>query len=227
VKHLKKVDLAIAVAMILTALQAFNAWSYRSIPLGPLANVNSKLEIPSVSWNSSPRSIVLAFTTSCHFCQKSGEFYAELSRAVADQANVRFIVVAPEEDRIIRDWMNGHGISKFEHVRQNFMLHGFKLTPSIAIVDGEGVVTDLALGFLSRSEEKQVLDRVVGQGDRFSIRAELHRTETDWFENYGSDYLGSEMSDLWCRHFLKGVGLTYGMRFVRSGEIARLQLLLS
>ena len=126
-------------------------------------DVGSTVDLPGVDWSRKHRHVVLAFTTACKFCVASGEFYGRLSQWIEEHPDNQLIVVSPEPRLRIRQWMTLHGVAAFQHVQENFLLRGFRITPTIALVDSTGRVRDLIIARLTDTEEELLFRRLKGQ----------------------------------------------------------------
>ena len=179
---LRALDGLILVCLLVTVWQLLNP-PERRIPTVTVAQARplqlaSTVELPAVDWSEARRHVVIAFSTSCQYSVASGDFYRKMSTWLTEHTGQRIMVVAPEAESIIQDWMLSNGIEHFRHVRENFILHGFRLTPTIAFVDSSGVVTDLTVGQLSPDEEAKVLARLAGGNQEPLNIGTEHYTQT-------------------------------------------------
>ena len=62
------------------------------IKVNPLAE-GSRLSFLNIDWKSSERTLILAISTTCHFCSESAPFYKKL---IAEKGNMRLIAVLPQ-----------------------------------------------------------------------------------------------------------------------------------
>lgn len=120
------------------------------------------LRIPGINWTDATGHIVLGFVTTCSYCQASAPFYNRLSQWIDARADYRLVVLSPQPEATIEQWMRERGIRNFTPVRENFALRGFTATPSIAIVDNRGAITDVVFGQLTQAEETQFIARLDG-----------------------------------------------------------------
>ena len=178
-------DCVIAVSCLLTLWQLHLPAGARSsvrstAEQAPPIDLGGFLALPGVDWTSSDKTVVVPFTLGCHLSIASAPFYQTLSQHVARRGDQRLIIVAPEPEADVSQWMHANGISEFHHVRQNFILVGLRLTPTVAVVNRNGIVTDLAVGKLDGPEEEHILARLSGQSpDPVSFKTELYKQAWD------------------------------------------------
>jgi len=118
-----------------------------------------KLKISGVEWSNSQRTIVLALSTHCHFCTASGDFYKRLQE-VARARGVPIVAVLPQPTDEARSYLENLGV-RIAVVKQA-PLDSLRVsaTPTLMMVNSEGVVTDSWIGQLSLKIEKEVISKL-------------------------------------------------------------------
>lgn len=103
--------------------------------------------------------MVLAISTTCHFCNESAPFYDELV-SQCKQQHVRTIAVLPQPTVEAESYLKDKGIA-VDEVRQA-ILSGLRIngTPTLLLVDGGGIVRSVWIGKLESSGEKEVLAKL-------------------------------------------------------------------
>ena len=176
-------------ARVLDALIVFiaiwTAWQFFASPRRsasinrlPPIQLKSTLTLPGIDWSRAPRHIVLAMTLSCKFCQSSADLYKRLSEWVSAHPEFSFIVVAPESESGLKQWMMAKGVLNYSHVKENFHLRGFRYTPTIVLVDQSGAVTDMVVGKMSADEEDELFNRLAGHGSPLNIDPQTRVTQS-------------------------------------------------
>jgi thioredoxin-related protein len=116
----------------------------------------SSLEI---DWKQSRQTLILAISSSCHFCTESAPFYKTLARSKGD---TRIIALLPQPVEDGRKYLEKLGVS-VDEVRQTGLekigVHG---TPTVMLIDASGAVKNSWVGFLSPEAELDVLRAVKG-----------------------------------------------------------------
>jgi hypothetical protein len=115
-----------------------------------------KLNLPDVDWAKNGQTLLLVLSSGCHFCTESAPFYQRLIR----ESGINRIALLPQPADEGRRYIESLGITVGE-VRQ-VRLDSLRVigTPTILIVDRDGVVTDSWVGVLSPEEETALLGRV-------------------------------------------------------------------
>jgi len=120
----------------------------------------SRLNLPAVDWASQEKTLVLALRQGCHFCAESAPFYQRLARAAANSPKVHLMAVLPGDVPADASYLNGLGV-KIQDIRQaDLGWLQLPYTPTLAVIDRDGVVRDVWVGKLSDSREKQVMKRL-------------------------------------------------------------------
>lgn len=119
---------------------------------------DAKLSIPGIDWAKSEQTLLLALSSTCHFCSESAPFYRQLVKERG--SSVRIIAVLPQSVQAGRDYLNRLGVSVDDVMQVEFNSLGVKGTPTLILADSNGVVLDSWVGKLPSSEEAEVLSRV-------------------------------------------------------------------
>ena len=159
----KKIEMGANVAIIIVALVAV-AIFVRNYWMGPAElhhniKTGSKFGLKVEDGRGSPKTVVLALSTNCHFCTESAGFYRELSLQ-CHQRHIPIIAVLPQEIAASQSYLTGEGVT-VDEVRQA-QLSDLRVdgTPTLVIVDGNGIVKKVWYGKLPSNKEKEVLDEI-------------------------------------------------------------------
>lgn len=159
----KKIEMGANVAIIIVALVAVTMLvkNYWASPAEPHHSITtgSKFGLKVENGRGSPKTVVLALSTNCHFCTESAEFYRELSLQ-CQQRHIPIIAVLPQEIAASQSYLTGEGVT-VDEVRQA-QLSDLRVdgTPTVVIVDGNGIVKKVWYGKLPGNKEKEVLDEI-------------------------------------------------------------------
>jgi peroxiredoxin len=159
----KKIEMGANVAVIIVALVAV-AIFVRSYWMGPAElhhtiTAGSKFELKAQGWRGTPKTVVLALSTNCHYCTESADFYRELSLQ-CHQRHIPIIAVLPQEVTASRSYLTDEGVTVDEIRKVQLSDLRVDGTPTLVIVDDGGVVKKVWVGKLSSSKEKEVLDQI-------------------------------------------------------------------
>ncbi|HEX9982964.1 MAG TPA: hypothetical protein VGF69_06860 [Thermoanaerobaculia bacterium] len=119
----------------------------------------NKLPMPGVEWQANGNTVVLALSTNCHYCSESAPFYKRLT-AELSRRRAHLMIVMPQSIEEGRKYVEGLGLQAAD-VRQ-VPLRALKIrgTPTLAIVDGDGVVRNVWEGMLQPEREQEVMEAV-------------------------------------------------------------------
>jgi hypothetical protein len=107
-----------------------------------------------VDWKRNHRTLVLAVSTTCHFCKDSVPFYQKLG---AVEKDVKMVAVLPQPVAEAQKYFSDSGVH-VDDVRQvPLNTLGVRGTPTLLLVNDVGVVTDVWVGRLLPDQEAQVL----------------------------------------------------------------------
>jgi hypothetical protein len=124
----------------------------------PLAIASgARLTGQPVNWHDSPKNVVLVLSTTCHFCKESSGFYRKLVEDCRSHARtVAFFPQTPEEAQA---YLRAEDVQVDEVKHADFQSLQIGGTPTLLLVDRNGVVQKVWLGKLSEVKEKEVLDQ--------------------------------------------------------------------
>jgi len=115
------------------------------------------ITLPGVDWQKNGKTLLLALSTTCHFCTQSSPFY---QRVVKERGDTQLIVLVPEAADEGQAYLKNLGVS-IDDVRQ-VSLGGMGLsgTPTLILVDDAGAVSDVWVGALTADKENEVISRL-------------------------------------------------------------------
>ena len=118
----------------------------------------TKISLPGIDWSKSTRTVVLALSTTCHFCSESAPFYQKLQQQKPN--SVRLVAVFPQSVENSRNYLNKLGVSLSDVVQSSLASLGVSRTPTLLLIDSEGSVTDSWVGRLSDSDAAKVIAQI-------------------------------------------------------------------
>jgi hypothetical protein len=121
--------------------------------------MGKKLSLPDVEWGQSDSTLVLAIQSKCHFCTESAPFYKQLVNTQAARSSRQLIVISPESSEITKKYLDSLGVAISEIRQTNFTALGVAGTPTLFLIDKDGVVTTSWRGKLNSEREADVLAR--------------------------------------------------------------------
>jgi hypothetical protein len=120
----------------------------------------ARLQIAGVDWAKADQTVLIAMRKDCRFCSESAPFYRRLVPELTKQGNSRVIALLPERENGGEAYISELGIPVSESKHVALASLGIKITPTLAIVDRNGVVTDMWVGKLPPRIESAVMKRL-------------------------------------------------------------------
>ena len=116
----------------------------------------AKVSLPDVDWSNNNQTLLLVLQKGCHFCTESAAFYQRLVR----EGHVHLVAVLPQTPDEGRKYLDDLGVA-IDEVKQapldSIYVHG---TPTLILVNNQGVVMTSWVGKLSADGEAEVLRRL-------------------------------------------------------------------
>lgn len=123
---------------------------------GTATNLGTKLTLPGVDWSENKRTLVLALSSTCHFCTESAPFYQRLGK----EEGVRLIAVVPQDVTEGRAYLDRVRVPIGDVRQMPLDAIGVEGTPTLFLVDNEGRVSGKWVGKLSPDGESELLEQV-------------------------------------------------------------------
>lgn len=119
--------------------------------------VGKRWDLPGVAWSRYARHIVLFISPTCHFCLSSMPFYRQLSETYAQQNQVELLVVSNADIKELKELLTREHVSVkgIFQIQQRKELRG---TPTLLIVNNNGIVNKVYEGMLPLTDQRQVLE---------------------------------------------------------------------
>jgi hypothetical protein len=105
----------------------------------------------------SARTLLLALSTTCHFCTDSASFYQRIS---TERGHTYLVAIFPQEPREGERYLANLGVKVDEVKQVAFGELGITGTPTLALIDSEGKVLNIWEGLLPSSGENEVIERM-------------------------------------------------------------------
>ena len=122
------------------------------------AGLTGKAVSLPVDWKASDQTLVLVLSTTCHFCSESAPFYKDIIQK--RRAGTRLIAVLPQSVEAGRKYLSDLGIAVDEVRQAPPSSLGVRGTPTLLLVNKEGVITGSWVGKLHQQKELEVIARL-------------------------------------------------------------------
>jgi hypothetical protein len=119
-----------------------------------------KFDLADAGWQAHEKNIILALSTTCHFCTESAGFYRELVQSCKQQ-HVRTIAVLPQSTKDAELYLKNEGVVVDEIRQVTLPEVEINSTPTLLFVDSHGVVKNAWFGKLPKDKEKEVFTKLV------------------------------------------------------------------
>lgn len=120
--------------------------------------------LEGINYGDSKKTVIVAMSSSCHFCQESVPFYRHLAelRGGAPDQSFQLTAVFPESADAAKQYVERNQLSFDATTGAN--LGDLKLagTPTVIVVDGSGKVLDFWVGKLTPEAEQEVITALNG-----------------------------------------------------------------
>lgn len=120
----------------------------------------TKVSLPGVDWSGNKQTLLVVLQKGCHFCSESAPFYQRLVRETAGRGNVHLIAVLPETIDESRKYLNELGVEIDDLKQAELDAVGVGGTPTLILVNNQGVVVNSWVGKLNAENEAEVLRRL-------------------------------------------------------------------
>jgi hypothetical protein len=149
-------------APLAQAVQVAAAAAAAQAAAGAAQNIKAgdKIVLPDFNWAQSERTVVLALSTGCHYCTESAPFYQRLAAEILKHHDTRLVTVLPQPVADGRKYLDGLGVS-IDDVRQSPLnAVGVRGTPTLILVDKEGIAKKVWTGKLPDSVQSEVINQL-------------------------------------------------------------------
>jgi hypothetical protein len=157
-------NIAIIVLCAIVAVQAvrkFRDPAPRSI--SPPKAGERLAAIPSVDYGTAPLTLVMALRQSCKYCAESMPFYRDLvTQRTKRGVPLRLVVVAPESKSETETYLRDQHLSVDMVVQSELSRISVPGTPTLILVDRQGVVRGSWIGKISVDQEAIVRGAILG-----------------------------------------------------------------
>lgn len=121
--------------------------------------VGTKVNLPEVNWSQQPKTLVLALSTGCRFCNESAPFYKQVIQNIENK-KIKLVAVfpTPEEQNIA--YLNKLGLSNMEVKQSPLDSVQVSGTPTLILTNDKGEITDFWVGKLTPEKEAEVINKL-------------------------------------------------------------------
>ena len=123
-----------------------------------------RVDFPEAEFGSSDRTLLVVVRSSCPACTTSLPFYRKVTDTLSsNKAPVRLVAVVLDPLEAGTRYLSDNGIFPHAVIRMSAAAgNRIRLTPTILLVDREGSLIGNWVGILSREQEREVLEKLMG-----------------------------------------------------------------
>ena len=123
--------------------------------------VGKPVPINDINWKDNKKTLVMYLSTKCRFCTESGEFYKKLVEKNSSQ-NVGMVAVMPQSLNEGKIYLENLGVDVKQVRSSRLNSIGISGTPTLLLVNEDGIVSEIWRGKLSADKEEILLKRLFG-----------------------------------------------------------------
>jgi thioredoxin-related protein len=162
-KHHLEVATNVAVLLAAMLLISTFVWNYLARTQKPKLQAGfqkgqSLTRLPAINYSSSPQTLLIAISTTCHYCKESLPFYKQLADAQQQRGRATHIVALfPNSENDVQQYVQQNQLNLETIAGANFKALNISSTPTMLLVDKDGKILDFWVGKLSKNDEQQVI----------------------------------------------------------------------
>lgn len=118
----------------------------------------SSVKVEGIEWQQSEQTLVLALSTSCHFCSESAPLYQKIARERGN--GTRIIAVFPQDTGNSAEYLHRLAVNVDQVVQAPLGSIGVSGTPTLILINRNGSVLDSWIGKLPAVEESKLMSRI-------------------------------------------------------------------
>jgi hypothetical protein len=148
--------LIISVALMIVSFLAVKFIS-PSLPEMPEVKAGDKISLAGTDFSKPKKTLLVALQADCHYCSESADFYRRLAKSVEGRKDLQIIVVFPHSPETGAAYLEKLQIP-FGELRQG-SFEDLKVfgTPTLMLVNNNGIVSNVWFGKLRATAENEVL----------------------------------------------------------------------
>jgi thioredoxin-related protein len=156
----------IAVLLVATVVVYVCTWTYfhanrKTQLLAGLQTGTVLTNLSNINYNQSSKTLIIAMNTNCGYCQASVPFYNQLTELQKTKAKgSRIIAVLPNNEEEVKQFTQQNHLNIETASSVNLRPLKITGTPTLVLVDGNGIIHDFWLGKLSQDQEQEVIKAI-------------------------------------------------------------------
>lgn len=159
-------NLAIIALAIMLAVVLLSRYFVSSPPAAassqpsPVIKPGTELSYAKVDWKKNEKSLVMVLSTTCKYCSDSAQFYKRLTEKTSTEPSLGTVAVFPQKVGESAIYLKEKEIKVGQILEAEPSEFSVRGTPSLLLVNKDGVVLDSWVGKLTPEKEQEVLTRI-------------------------------------------------------------------
>lgn len=129
--------------------------SGKDLPTVPYIQSGTKLSLAGIDWGKTPQTLLLVVSATCHYCSESAPFYKRLER---EHGRTQLVAVLPQPLADGKKYLDSLSVRVDEVKQAALNSLGVRGTPTLILVDSNGVVVNSWIGKLDSKAEMEVVN---------------------------------------------------------------------
>ncbi|HEY0796171.1 MAG TPA: redoxin family protein [Acidisarcina sp.] len=156
-ENISNVAVIVAVLVFLGAMARNEFGTHKQPDMSAGALIGKTVALPGVRFPEKTKSLVLAISTTCHYCKESEPFYRDLLARSAGK--VKVVAVLPQSQAEAQAFVKDEEMPSMQVVSAQLDSIGVHATPTLLLVDERGRVQNAWIGKLDEKGQQDVLSR--------------------------------------------------------------------
>jgi hypothetical protein len=157
----KRLDLIANIAVIVTSIALLGFlgnqwWESHHASQSPQAGalIGTTVHLPGVDFPQHGKTLLIAVSSNCHFCQESQPFYRQLAKTASLKTHLVIVLPMPQSEA--ESYVHSSIAPSLQVVSAPLDTMGVRGTPTLLLVDSHGKVEKAWVGKLDDAGQKQV-----------------------------------------------------------------------
>lgn len=154
---------AILIGVVLVKNYLLPSHQQVSANLPPEIQAGEKISLPDVDWSKTDQTLLLILSQNCHFCSESTGFYQQLVKETSTNKQARLIAAFPQDVNEGKKYLTEHELAISEIKQISLDSIKTRGTPTLILVDHDGVVKKTWIGKLPPEKETEVRNELLSK----------------------------------------------------------------
>lgn len=121
--------------------------------------VGKTIPLEGVNWKKKKQTVVLYLSTTCRYCNESVPFYQRLIKEKSEQG-FEIVAILSQNPEEAKSYLKTHDLNLSQVFSSSLSSLGVTSTPTLLLVNQDGVVSDFWRGKLNPDKEAEVLAKL-------------------------------------------------------------------